>query len=97
MADIETRESNLRNDSFASLTDSDLDKLLLEEDAANTRKKAPFSINMSWLDKTGFFHNAAQMIQIEFSCYWHFVVFFFSKNVQSKKTYDKTIVAFFFS
>ena len=38
MADIETSESNQRNDRFASLTDSDLDKLLLEKDAANTRK-----------------------------------------------------------
>ena len=38
MADIETNESNQRNDRFASLTDSDLDKLLLEKDATNTRK-----------------------------------------------------------
>ena len=31
MADIKTRESNQKNDRFASLTDSDLDKLLLEK------------------------------------------------------------------
>ena len=44
MADIETREINQRNDRFASLTDSDLDKLLLEKDAANIRKKHHFPL-----------------------------------------------------
>ena len=36
--DAETSESNQRNDSFASLTDNDLDKQLLEKDTANTRR-----------------------------------------------------------
>ena len=44
MADIETWESNQRNYRVASLTDSDLDKLLLEKDAANTRKKHHFPL-----------------------------------------------------
>ena len=37
--DAETSEHNQRNDRFVSLTENDLDKLLLEKDEANTLKE----------------------------------------------------------